>query len=144
MILQHRKSFLVLLSLNTFALAHPVALFAYPASAAATQTSATATDDQFSPANVVTGPDFRPLMKIMRRNIVACGGPRTAVLHWHVTADGVIDNFLLNKSSGDACFDEIVILNAEAVVQAELRVTPATRSGIPEAAWVPFAVAARD
>jgi hypothetical protein len=134
-----------MLFLGVLSLSHSEALLASPAVSGATaQISPNATNDQFSPANIVTGQDFRALMKIMHRNIVACGGPRTAVLHWHVTADGVIDNFVLNKSSGDACFDEIVILNAETVVKAKLRVTPATRFGIAEAAWVPLSVAARD
>jgi hypothetical protein len=114
------------------------------ASAATSQISRDTTNDQVSPPNVLTGPDFRMLMKIMRTNIVSCGGPLTAVLHWHVLPDGVIDNFVLNKSSGNVCFDEIVILNAEEVVKAKLRITPATRNGILVPAWVPFSVAARD
>jgi hypothetical protein len=139
------RRFGLMLSLGVLFLSQSDAILANPAVSGATaQISPNPTNDQFSPANIVTGPDFRTLMKIMRRNIVACGGPRTAVLHWHVTADGVIDNFILNKSSGDVCFDEIVILNAEEVVKAKLHITPATRFGIAEAAWVPFSVVARD
>ena len=111
---------------------------------ATAQIGANASNDQSSPANVVSGPDFQTLMKLMRRNIGACGVPRTATLQWHVMPDGVIDSFVLNRSSGDACFDQIVTLNADAVIKAQLRITPATRNGIAEAAWVPFAVAARD
>lgn len=96
-----------------------------------------------SPPNAVTGPDFAMLMKMMRKQVTRCGIPRTATLHWHVRADGVIDDFVLNKSSNDACFDEVVILNADAVVKAQLRITPAMRNGVAEAAWLPFAVAAR-
>jgi hypothetical protein len=121
------------------------ALLANPSVHGATsQITPGTTNDQASPASVITSPDFRALMKIMHRNIVACGGPHTAVLHWYVSAEGLIDNFVLNKSSGDACFDEVVTLNAEAVVKAKLLATPAVRFGIPEAAWIPFAVAARD
>jgi hypothetical protein len=124
---------------------HAAAIFANPVVPGPTaQIPSVASNNEASPANVVTSPDFRLLMKIMRRNIVMCGVPRTAVLHWHVTAEGIIDNFVLNKPSGDVCFDQIVILNADAVVKAKLRATAATRFGIAEAAWVPFAVAARD
>jgi len=134
-----------ILLLGVLCLAPPAALLASPALSGATaQITPNAANDPVSPPNVLTGPDYRPLMKIMRRNIAACGGPRTAALRWHVTADGVIDSFVLHKSSGDACFDEIVTLNAEAVVKAKLRITPATRSGIAEPGWVPFAVAVRD
>jgi hypothetical protein len=134
-----------MLFLATFSLSHAEAVFANPVASGPTgQTVPSATDDELSPANVVTSPDFRALMRIMRRNIVMCGVPRTAVLHWHVTAEGVIDNFVLNKPSGDVCFDQIVTLNADAVVKAKLRATPATRFGSTEAGWVPFSVAARD
>ena len=113
-------------------------------SAPMSQSLRDATRDAASPANAVTGPDFALLMKMMRRSLARCGVPRTAVLHWHVQPDGIIDNFLLNKSSGDTCFDEVVILNAQAVVEAKLRITPAMRDGTAEGAWLPFAVAARD
>lgn len=107
------------------------------------QTTRGTASDALSPANAVTGPDFPVLLKMMRKNINKCGAPHTAVLHWHVLADGVIDDFILNKSSGDSCFDEIVILNADAVVRTKLRITPAMRNGVAEATWLPFAVAAR-
>jgi hypothetical protein len=140
-----RVSWLPMLVVAALCVSHTEALSGDPLVHGATsQITPGATNDQASPANVVTSPDFRTLMRIMRRNIVACGGPRTAVLHWHVSAEGVIDNFVLNKSSGDACFDQVVTLNAEAVIKAKLLATPAIRFGIPEAAWVPFAVAARD
>jgi hypothetical protein len=84
------------------------------------------------------------LVKIMRTDIDRCGVPFTAVLHWHVLPDGVIDDFVLNKPSGDFCFDQIVVLNADEVIKAKLRITPATRNGVAEAAWVPFAIATRD
>ena len=98
----------------------------------------------FSPPDIVSGPDFRILMKMMRTNIVNCGFPRTAVVHWHVRPDGLIDRFVLYKPSSHACFDEIVTLNAAAVVQAGLHITPGKRDGVAEAAWVPMSVAARD
>lgn len=122
----------------------PTLLATNAASGAAAQTSREATNDQVTPPNVVTGPDFRLLMKIMRTNIVACGGPLTAVIRLHVQPDGLIDDFVLHKSSGNICFDEIVILNAQEVIKAKLRITPATRNGAAEAAWAPLAVAARD
>jgi hypothetical protein len=111
---------------------------------AAAQISRDAVNDEVSGPNVLTGPDFRILAQIMRTDIVRCGIPLTAVLRWHVRPDGVIDDFVLQQSSGNVCFDEIVTLNADVVIKAKLRITPATRNGIPEAAWVPFAVASRD
>jgi len=126
-------------------LLHPATLLAgNPGSTVTSQVSGEATSDQVSPPNVVTGPDFRLLMEMMRKDIVRCGVPRTAVLHWHVLPDGLISDFVLHKPSGDACFDEIVILNAARVIKAQLRITPGTRNEVAAAAWVPFAVAARD
>lgn len=126
-------------------LLNPAVLFAGDTAPTATsQTSRETTNDEASSPNVLTGRDFGILMKIMHTNIVRCGGPFTAVLHWHVLPDGVIDDFILNKPSGDVCFDGIVIVNAEAVVRAKLRMTPAMRNGVAEAGWVPLAVASRD
>jgi len=133
------------MALIAFASNLPTVLLASnPMSAPMSQTSREAASDTLSPANAVTGPDFPALLKMMRKNINKCGAPHTAVLHWHVQADGIIDDFILNKSSGDTCFDEVVILNADAVVRTRLRITPAMRNGVAEAAWLPFAVAARD
>ena len=127
------------------ALIAAVVFFSVPSLSAPTaQTSREPTSSGLTPPNAVTGPDFPLLMKMMKRQLTRCGVPRTATLHWHVRADGVIDDFVLNKSSGDACFDQIVTLNADAVVKAQLRITPAMRNGVAEAAWLPFAAAARD
>lgn len=134
----------LVLAVLALSLAYPAALLADNAASEAVSQTSSDGNDSVSPPNVVAGQDFRTLMKVMRTNISNCGGPLTAVLHWYVRPDGVIDNFVLNKSSGDICFDEIVILNAEVVIRSKLRVVPAMRDGIAEAAWVPFAVAVRD
>jgi hypothetical protein len=113
-------------------------------STATSQVSSDAVHEQASPPDVLTGREFRTLTKMMLTDAGRCGVPQTAVVRWHVLPDGLIDDFVLHKSSGNACFDELVTLNAEKVIDAKLRITPAMRHGVAEAGWVPFAVAARD
>lgn len=135
---------LIALVVVVTSLLHPSTMFASNVASSASQISSAKTNDLVSPPNVITGPDFGTLMKIMHKGIVSCGGPFTAVLHWHVLPDGVIDSFVLNRPSGDTCFDNIVVFNAEEVVGAKLRITPAMLEGVPKEGWVPLAVASRD
>lgn len=114
------------------------------ANSATSQIAGETANEALTPPDVMTGPDFRLLTRMMRNNLTRCGVPGTAVVHWHVLPDGVIDQFVLFKSSGNACFDEVVVLNAAAVVHAGLRITPAMRGGVPAAGWVPLSLAARD
>lgn len=141
--LSKRPAFL--LPAIVLALLNPAVLAANDAASSATsQSSREAANEQLSPPNLLTGPDSRKLMEILHRGIVRCGGPLTAVLRLHVMHEGVIDSFVLQKSSGNACFDQMVLTNAEAAARARLRVTPAMRNEVAESGWAPVAIAARD